>query len=474
MKKIKLQFIILISLANAALGQGTWKSVSAGAGFSVALHSDGTLWSWGVNNHAQLGIGTAEINGPEACRNTPVQVLTPYHDWVAIDCGEAYTLAIRSNGTIWGWGRKKLQTIGTHILVSEPEQIGIDSNFVSISAGYDFWGAIKADGTLWTWGKNGVLLGRNDTTQWVPLPTQVGTDTTWKQISFGTCHSLGLKNNGNLFFWGLISWGVNYGDIQYTPIQIGTNTYRNISAGNGISAAIKTNGTLWVWGFNYSGQLGFGDTNDRLTPTKIGTDSDWLKIYAGSSYFIGIKNDHRLWAWGYNGDGQMGNGTMDNITYPSLISLANAKYDQVAVPGGPCLPEGGSLPFGYHTLCITENKLNICSAGANYWGYLGTGYYDNLAYFDCDVFSLASQAEENEVALSIEPNPSEGIFHVTSSSSEPMHINMLDQQGKQVAQFQLNEPTSDNSFDLSEQAPGVYFAHVTQGVQQWVKKLVVR
>jgi alpha-tubulin suppressor-like RCC1 family protein len=474
MKKIKLQFIILISLANAALGQGTWKSVSAGAGFSVALHSDGTLWSWGVNNHAQLGIGTAEINGPEACRNTPVQVLTPYHDWVAIDCGEAYTLAIRSNGTIWGWGRKKLQTIGTHILVSEPEQIGIDSNFVSISAGYDFWGAIKADGTLWTWGKNGVLLGRNDTTQWVPLPTQVGTDTTWKQISFGTCHSLGLKNNGNLFFWGLISWGVNYGDIQYTPIQIGTNTYRNISAGNGISAAIKTNGTLWVWGFNYSGQLGFGDTNDRLTPTKIGTDSDWLKIYAGSSYFIGIKNDHRLWAWGYNGDGQMGNGTMDNITYPSLISLANAKYDQVAVPGGPCLPEGGSLPFGYHTLCITENKLNICSAGANYWGYLGTGYYDNLAYFDCDVFSLASQAEENEVALSIEPNPSEGIFHVTSSSSEPMHITMLDQQGKQVAQFQLNEPTSDNSFDLSEQAPGVYFAHVTQGVQQWVKKLVVR
>ena len=197
MKKIKLQFIILISLANAALGQGTWKSVSAGAGFSVALHSDGTLWSWGVNNHAQLGMGTAEINGPEACRNTPVQVITPYHDWVAIDCGEAYTLALRSNGTIWGWGRKKLQTIGTHILVSEPEQIGIDSNFVSISAGYDFWGAIKADGTLWTWGKNGVLLGRNDTTQWVPLPTQVGTDTTWKQISFGTCHSLGLKTNGN-------------------------------------------------------------------------------------------------------------------------------------------------------------------------------------------------------------------------------------------------------------------------------------
>jgi hypothetical protein len=39
---------------------------------------------------------------------------------------------------------------------------------------------------------------------------------------------------------------------------------------------------------------------------------------------------------------------------------------------------------------------------------------------------------------------------------------------------ELNELSSHHSFDLSDQAPGVYFAHVTQGEQQWVKKLVVR
>jgi alpha-tubulin suppressor-like RCC1 family protein len=250
----------------------------------------------------------------------------------------------------------------------------------------------------------------------------------------GTCHSLGLKDNGKLFFWGLISWGFNYGDIQYTPLQIGTNTYSSISAGNGISAAIKTNGTLWVWGFNYSGQLGFGDTDDRLAPTKIGTDSDWSKIYAGSSYFMGIKNDHRLWAWGYNGDGQMGNGSLDNITYPTLVSLDNSKYDQVAIPSGPCLPEGGSLPFGYHTLCITENKLNICSAGANYWGYLGTGYYDNSAYFNCDVFSLVSVVEANEVALSIAPNPAINELNIESSSIIEQ-LEICDLTGRSLAKY---------------------------------------
>jgi len=76
--------------------------------------------------------------------------------------------------------------------------------------------------------------------------------------------------------------------------------------------------------------------------------------------------------------------------------------------------------------------------------------------------------------IDIIPNPSNGIFQVSGQSSEPMQITVLDQQGKQVAHFELNALSSDHSFDLSDQAPGVYFAHVTKGEQQWVKKLVVR
>jgi hypothetical protein len=80
----------------------------------------------------------------------------------------------------------------------------------------------------------------------------------------------------------------------------------------------------------------------------------------------------------------------------------------------------------------------------------------------------------SETEIGIFPNPSDGIFQVSSISTEPMKITMLDQQGKQVATFELDELSSNNSFDLSDQAPGVYYAHVSQGGQQWVKKLVVR
>jgi hypothetical protein len=96
------------------------------------------------------------------------------------------------------------------------------------------------------------------------------------------------------------------------------------------------------------------------------------------------------------------------------------------------------------------------------------GYHEDGAYLGLEEV-LASETE-----IGIFPNPSDGIFQVSSISTEPMRITMLDQQGKQVAQFELNEISSDNSFDLSDQAPGVYFAHISQGEQQWVKKLVVR
>jgi hypothetical protein len=76
--------------------------------------------------------------------------------------------------------------------------------------------------------------------------------------------------------------------------------------------------------------------------------------------------------------------------------------------------------------------------------------------------------------IGIFPNPSDGIFQVSSLSTEHIQFSILDQQGKQVAQFDLDELSSDHSFDLSDQAPGVYFAHISQGEQQWVKKLVVR
>ncbi len=143
-----------------------------------------------------------------------------------------------------------------------------------------------------------------------------------------------------------------------------------------------------------------------------------------------------------------------------------------------------------------EHTTDLVDLLANYPGYsssmsnveLEVDPYNNIwlmfryagdsKYFMFQQGGLPAWVGASEITLTdevaITPNPSDGIFQVSSFSTEPMRIVILDQQGKQVAAFELDELSSDNSFDLSDKAPGVYFAHVSQGGQQWVKKLVVR
>lgn len=81
-------------------------------------------------------------------------------------------------------------------------QIGLDSDWQSISAGFNNSFAIKTNGTLWGWGQND--LGQlGDGTQIDKLtPTQIGLQSDWMLVSAGQRHTVALKSNGDLYTWG--------------------------------------------------------------------------------------------------------------------------------------------------------------------------------------------------------------------------------------------------------------------------------
>ncbi|MFR9705049.1 hypothetical protein ACL00O_21495, partial [Aeromonas sanarellii] len=67
--------------------------------YTLALKTDGTLWGWGMNNYYQLGFAPAIEQ-----QMTPVQIGTDT-DWVDLSSGTSGTnFAIKADGTIWGWG----------------------------------------------------------------------------------------------------------------------------------------------------------------------------------------------------------------------------------------------------------------------------------------------------------------------------------------------------------------------------------
>ncbi|MCL2680649.1 MAG: hypothetical protein FWF11_04155, partial [Coriobacteriia bacterium] len=292
-----------------------WKQVSAGMNHSHAIKTDGTLWGWGMNWHGVTGQGTTTGN-----QATPAQIGTDT-DWMQVSAGGMFSLAIKTDGTLWAWGDNGRAATGFGTITGTqltPRQVGTATNWTYVSAGNMHTHAIRSDGTLWAWGFH--QFGRTGlgvaTATYQMTPAQVGTATNWKQVSAASTHSHAVRSDGTLWAWGenangRTGRGITTGN-QATPAQIGTATnWTAVSAATIHSFAIRTDGTLWSWGNNSNGRTGLGTiAGEQLTPAQVGSSTDWLLAKAASSetFSIGMRTDGTLWSWGTNSNGQLGKG----------------------------------------------------------------------------------------------------------------------------------------------------------------------
>jgi len=291
-----------------------WSSVSCGYQYSVALKQDGSLWAWGCNDYGQLGLGDTTD------RSKPTQVGTDTA-WATVSCGADFTLARKTDGSLWAWGNNLWGQLGLGdggggSERSIPTLVGADSDWATVSCGADFTLARKTDGSLWAWGFNGggqLGLGDSGDGAYRLSPTRIGTGSDWPAVSCGGGHVLARKADGSLWAWGGNQWGElglgdsGYGNMRTTPTRVGTGTdWATMSCGTGFTLACKADGSLWAWGDNGNGQLGLGDVLARAVPTQVGTDDDWVAASCGLLQSLALKSDGSLWAWGYNGYGQLG------------------------------------------------------------------------------------------------------------------------------------------------------------------------
>ena len=175
-----------------------WKQVSvgfdrtfSGSGWMVAVKTDGTLWTWGANNAGQLG------NGNRTNYSSPIQIGALYN-WKYVVAGHSSCMAIKTDGTLWAWGNNAQGQLGNgnRTNYSSPIQVGSLTNWkqVSIQNNNDTTStlAIKTDGTLWGWGTGtSGQLGNNIRTNY-SSPIQIGSLTNWKYVVTGGSHTIGI------------------------------------------------------------------------------------------------------------------------------------------------------------------------------------------------------------------------------------------------------------------------------------------
>lgn len=269
------------------------KTLSARAGTQLAIKEDGSLWQWGHGSHfanlSQTG-------------HTPKKFMDGV---TTAGAGSVHVVAVKNDGSLWVWGinnsvfgngitdRVEGVTPGRY---PYRDPVKIMDDVANISVGSAHTMAVKTDGSLWGWGWNyDGRVGNGTTEENILSPVLIMNDVV--AVSAGDSHTMAIKTDGSLWVWGYNQGGrIGYDssvDYLTTPAKImGDVIAVSASGGGGHSMAIKTDGSLWGWGWNRQGQLGTGTYENTAVPIKI--MENVTAVETGDSHTIAVKTDGSL------------------------------------------------------------------------------------------------------------------------------------------------------------------------------------
>jgi len=296
--------------ANGQLGQGDMLVTTTNVGRSDAVqllmqfytNISGTYTLYFAATNTWDIPAVTNVSQYLAALNTPTKIMAPT-SMVCVSAGSDHSVAVGSDGSLWTWGvnQRRYTVSGTNwgsygyatgcvlglgditlAATNRPTQIGTETTWASVSAGMNdrFTLAIKKDGSLWGWGDNRAT------------------------------YTFDLINGSNVFrayALGCLGLGSNV-LFANTPTQVGTDKdWAMVSAGNWFSVGLKSDGSLYAWGYNGGGNLGIGRVAPYVAePTRIGTDNDWIFVSAGYDHSLALKSDGSLWGWGNNSFAALG------------------------------------------------------------------------------------------------------------------------------------------------------------------------
>ena len=249
----------------------------------------------------------------------------------------------------------------------------VSKNFPTFVSNYNGWEKISVSyhvlaiiyGELYAWGDNSQGQIGNNSTTGSNLPIKIGEDNIWTDIATGEESSLAIRN-GRLYAWGHNRFGgLGLPNQSYiTPTLVGVDTdWEKVFSGMYTTFLIKTNGDLYSMGWNVNGQCGVGTTTVTSAIQQIGASGGWTQVSASDYYALGIRNGN-LYAWGNNDYGNLGDGTTTQRLTPTLIG-AFSDWEFVSA---------GKLQVSYGI-----RNGNLYAWGNNLYGQYGNGtYIDSL------------------------------------------------------------------------------------------------
>ena len=261
------------------------QKAAAGRHFSVVLTADWRVYSWGYNRYGQLG--RSDNVGTDAPNWQPQEVVSALwagREMVDVAVGSYHVLVLASDGTVFSFGLNRHGQLGRATNAGlwaynwQPAQIppsAFGGSLVAVgnlSAGAVHSLVLSHDGHAWAFGSNGWgQLGSPENARvWggfvaTPFKAMEGV----VQVAAGGKHSVLRTWHGKLYgfgsnYYGQLASRTAIGDSTFTPVPIvapvlDKREFYDVQAGGDNTIVQTVNGTervMWLFGSNRYGQLG--------------------------------------------------------------------------------------------------------------------------------------------------------------------------------------------------------------------------
>ncbi|XP_071734240.1 ultraviolet-B receptor UVR8 [Rutidosis leptorrhynchoides] len=305
-----------------------------------------TVMSFGDGSQGALGLPTSVTGiGSDAYEPTPIKSLPP--DICTITTGHYHSLAVTSNGHLWSWGRNVESQLGRALdnpreTWGEPQRINELSGVKSAFASGVVSAAIDEKGALWIWGKSkrGQLgLGLGITEAVLPNRIQILDKEEIIKVAFGWGHALALTKDGKLFGWGYAADGRlgKRGVTDASPLESTSNLSSGLNLEDAekvvLDAMAKENDMPIIWE---------PCLIDELKGVEV------ADVSCGLDHTLVLLRDGALLSGGSNVYGQLGRSTQDFEFRPvdisvHPISIASGLGHSLAICQIPPAEGGGSI-----------------------------------------------------------------------------------------------------------------------------------
>ncbi len=285
-----------------------------------------------------------------------------------------YEAALETANVVYGFGSNSWgQLAGKSREIRFPALIHLQGseNVTEIAAGWSHTTMLMSDGSVSQMGHKMATGLESD----VSKPTGINFQTSGQigSITCGRLHNALLTENGDIYTWGCNFFGqLGLGDTKdrlfpeavQQVVELKTRVeVLEIDCGNDFTAAISAN-SVFTWGCGKRGALGHGDEKNVSTPRLVEGVRKPTGLACGAHHMLAwCKADKMLYSWGANGSGQLGLGDEKDGLRPAEVKTLSGLTVNCAAAGAA------------HTLVTTYGKegSKTWAFGSNSCGQLAVG-----------------------------------------------------------------------------------------------------